>query len=807
MKFDIKKIAPHIISILVIMSICIMYFYPQFEGKVVRQSDISIYTGMVQEIKEYKEKTGEEVLWTNSMFGGMPGYQISPQSKSNQLKYAKSILSLGFARPVGTFLMGMIGFYIMMLLLGINPWLSLVGSIIFGLSTNNIILWEAGHTSKLNTIMVSPLIIGGLILVFRKKYLIGGAMFALSLGLNVMSNHPQMTYYLALCCAILVIIELVNAIKNGEMPHFAKAIATLAIGGILALGASMSTIWTTYEYSKDTMRGKPILKAESTTEASSNSSAVDGLAWDYAMQWSNTSMDLLASLIPGVVGGGSQEPVAKSTQLSKRTRIKKASLYWGGLPFTSGPIYFGAIALFLFLLGALVYKGQIKWWLVAAVILTMLMSMGKHSFINRLLFDYLPWFNKFRTPNSVLSVTALFIPVLGLLGLNEIVKSEDKTKFIKPLFIAAGVLAGISLILAFLGGSLFDFSHPSDARSYQGNQQVIDMVQDARAALLKSSAFRSALLILVSAGMIYLFLKNKVSSLVMMAVVLSLTAFDLFQIDKRYLSHDEFVRKNKVASQFTPRPVDTQILKDSDPHYRVYDATINTFNSSSSSYFHKTIGGNHAAKLQRIDDLINRHISRNNIGVLSMLNTKYFIVPGSNNQPVAQTNPAAFGNAWFVSELITVPNANAEIDSLSGNDLKRKAFVHQEYEGYINGLNPSGQGSISLTSYSPMKLVYKSSSSSDQFANFSEVWYGPNKGWQAYIDGQPVDHIRTNYILRGLKVPAGDHEIVFEFRPKSYYAGSTISLITSILIWLLVGFAAYKLFTNKEDNELEPQTA
>lgn len=797
MKVDAKILQKYLLPVLVILLVNVFYFMPQFQGKVVKQGDIIQFVGMSKEAVDYREKTGKEALWTNSMFGGMPTYQISAQPRNNLLKYVESAFTLFVPRPAGYFIAGMLGFYLLMLLLGVNPWLSMMGALFFGLTTNNMILFEAGHNSKVMAIMTSAPVIAGVLLVLREKYLIGAAVFGVALGLNIRANHPQMTYYLAICLGILVVIHLFHAVKDKKIPQFLKSLGIMAVVAILALGSSASKLWTTYEYTQETMRGGQILTEDASTPH--NADPKGGLEWDYAMQWSNGTGDLLASFIPKVVGGGSGEWLDGSSRIGKAVGQRQPfqiGTYFGDLPFTSGPAYFGVIAFFLFFLGLFVVKGEVKWWLGIAVGLTMLMSMGKHfAVLNNLFFDYLPLYNKFRAPSSILSITAIFIPILAVLALVEMIKTKDKKKLEQPLWIAGGILAAVSLLIWMLGPSLIDVTTPSDDQ-YGDLRNVL---LDQRADMMKASAFRSLVLILLAMGTLYLFLKDKIKSSVLIAIITVLGVFDLVQIDRGYLTNRDFVSKSNYKSEFEPRQVDKQILEDKDPNFRVFDNTINTFNSASTSYFHKTIGGYSAVKMQRFQDLIDHQISNGNPVVFNMLNTKYFIIKGQDGQPLVQRNPAALGNAWFVNDIVMVDNANAEMDSLTHFDPAGEAIINKEFSAYLGGnTNFQKNGSILLKEYSPNKLTYESDTQGDQFAVFSEIWYGPNKGWQAYIDGSPVDHIRVDYLLRGMKVPSGKHTIVFEFKPKSYYLGETISLISSALLLLFLVFATYTFVKNKE---------
>ncbi|MCO6478728.1 MAG: YfhO family protein [Phaeodactylibacter sp.] len=806
----IQKAIPHLIAIAIFLVACAAYFSPQLQGKVPQQSDIIQYRGMAQEAKEFYERTGEQTLWTNSMFGGMPTYQINTVSAGNNLKVLDSISSLFINAPIGRFFAAMLGFYILMVVLGANQWLAVIGGIAFGLTTNTLILYEAGHLTKVKSISYLPLVAAGLMLAFRRRYLLGGILFAVGLGLNIMANHVQMTYYFFLTLIIFGIAQLVYSIQRKELAHFGKAAAALLVGGLLAIGSAASNLWITYEYAKDTMRGEPILETQGEPTSSSET---EGLEWDYAMMWSNGAIDLFSSFIPGVAGGGSQEPVGPNSAVVKDLQSKgarlpanfSAPLYWGSLPFTSGPSYFGAVIFLFFLMGLFLVKGPVKWWIGLGALLTFMLSMGKNlEWFNRLFFEYFPLYNKFRTPNSILSVTAFLAPTLGLLALHKVVNDKvSKEEALRSLMIAGGIAGLASLFFAFLGPSFFDFTSPQDQRYAQAGYDVNAIIAD-RKALMRSDAFRSLILVLLSGGLLWAYLQEKVKLNILLIGLAVLTIFDLWTVGRRYVNNDIFVSSTQYQANFQPSPADQQILQDPDPNFRVYDATASTFQSSRASYFHKSIGGYHAAKLQRYQDIIDRHLSQNNQQVLDMLNTRYFIVNGQDGQPAVRRNPNALGNAWFVGNIRMVNTANEEIDALNDFDPSNDAVVHQEFSDYVSGLNPSKAGAISLTKYEPNHLTYQSDAPSEQFAVFSEIWY--NKGWQAYIDGEPVEHIRVNYILRGLRVPAGQHTIEFKFEPKAFARGKLVSGIFSTIILLgLLGFIGYRGYQYVQNPPEEPK--
>jgi len=783
-KTAIKRIIPHLVALVVFTLLSCVYFLPQLQNKVVNQHDIVSYKQMSQEVRAFEQETGEVSHWTNSMFGGMPTYQISSPVRSNLLQYVEKATNLFFGRPIGYFIALMIGMYVLLIALGVNSWLAMIGAIAFGFSSNNLILFEAGHTSKVRAIAFLAPILAGMIMTYRGKYLIGGSLFAVAMGIDLYANHPQMTYYLAMVAVIYVFWQFFEDLKKGNIVHFAKASGILVLGSLLAIGASWSKISSTLEYSKDTMRGSPILES---TGAPKSSSETDGLEFGYAMQWSNEVIDLMAGVIPGIAGGGSAEPIVKGGAFAKFLRNQsnaKAPYYWGSLPITSGPAYFGASIFFLFVLGMFLVKGKLKWWLGIGVLLTFLLSMGKHfEILNRILFDFFPLYSSFRAPSSVLSVTAVLLPILGFLGVSKILNGDiEEKRAQRAILIAGGIVGGFCLLMALMGGSFFDFTAPGDAR-YAQNPGVAEALQADRASLLASDAFRSFGIIAIIAALLFFFTKNKISQVIVLAGIGLVSVFDLWTVGKRYLNEDSFVSKASYERNFQMRPADEQILKDPALYYRVMDLSVDTWQSAIPSYFHKCIGGYHAAKLQRAQDMIERYIGRGNQPVLHMMNTKYIISP----EGVAQQNNNALGNAWFVNNIKTVQNANEEIDAMAtGFEPATTAIVHKEFSDYIAGLNPNKSGSIDLTSYKPNELVYKSNTSGDQFAVFSDVWYGPNKGWQAYVDDKPVDHIRTNYLLRGMKIPSGEHTIKFEFKPASFASGEFISLICSGLI--LLGF-------------------
>lgn len=797
-----QKIIPHAAAVGIFLLLACIYFFPQLKGMQVSQNDINQWRGMAQESREYRDKTGEETLWTNGAFGGMPTYLINTIAAGNNLRHFDKIFRLGFTRPIGRFLTAMIGFYILMVLLGTNTWLSIAGAIAFGFMTNNLVLFDTGHASKLRVISFLPFITAGILLAFRKKYLLGGALFGFGMGLGIFANHPQMLYYFALTLPAFGIAALAKSIKEQEVASFMKACAALVVGALLAVGSTASNLLPTLEYQEDTMRGAPILETTGPVDPM-NSSQTDGLAWRYAMAYSNNFNDLFSSFIPGFVGGGSAEKISPTSPLARhpqwsqlmRPNQMRAPLYWGGVGSTSGPIYFGAVIFFLFVLGIIVVKGPVKWWLAIGTLITFMISLGiNFEAFNRFLFDYAPLFNKFRTPNSVLSVTSFMVPVLSILAVQQFLdKKIDKADLLKGTWIAGGIVGGISLLMALIGPGFFDFSAPNDAL-YSQNGFALEPLIEARQSLMRSDSFRSFILIGLAVALLYFYLKDRIKATYLIAGLGLLFTFDAWTVGQRYLGSEDFQTQRRLETNFSPRPVDQEILKDQTKSYRVYDLSQgNPFTSTRASFYHQSLGGYSAAKMQRYQDIMDQYLMKGDQKILNMLNTRYIIVSGQDQQqpPRAQLNAGAMGNAWYVSRFINVNTANEEIAALADFDPGSEAVVHQEFNDYIAGLSPQKNGTIELDDYKPNHLTYTSNTASDQLAVFSEVWYGPDKGWQAYIDGEPVDHIRVNYLLRGMKIPPGQHKVEFKFEPAVYSRGKTISFISSLLILLgLVGVIA-----------------
>ncbi|MCB9263188.1 MAG: hypothetical protein H6607_12510 [Flavobacteriales bacterium] len=827
--FELAK--PHLIAVAIFLGVFATYFHPQLEGLAVNMRDIQEGKGMIKEANDYHEKTGKYTLWTNAMFGGMPMYQISsPQNGNFVAKYIEPILHLWFNAPIAWFFTAALCFYILMMVMGVNHWLSIIGGLAFSLGTNHVILFAEGHTSKFRAISYLPLAIAGVYLLLEKrKYLAGGIVFLLAMALNLAATHYQMTYYFAIGLGLFMVFYLVYALKQNAIMPYLKSVGIMLIAGILAVGPSFGKLYPTLEYAKFTMRGNSELKKEAAlekakgmTEEERAKAAADaaGLDWDYAMLWSNNSIDFLATFIPGAAGGSTGEKAGEGYKVTDTYKSDVINwLYWGGAESTSGPVYFGAVLALMVVIG--LFSIENKAWaygIFAAMILIALLSFGKHfELLNEFAFKHFPKYKTFRSHNSAMGVAAVFFAIVGVYGLSEFINSKKSEKEkIKILFWSVGIVGGLSAICILLGGSLFSFSHFEDdllfAR-YQGQFQTqqnfdnyMSLLMDDRVHYFRASAIRTLIFVLLVGGSLWLYVTKKLQLNYVLGIVGILVLIDMIGINNKYLSTDEFVEKSKVDRPFVARPVDNAIMQQEPKgrgYYRVFDGSINTFNTSFASYFHNTVGGYSAVKMGRIQDVIDTFLRSplTTTNIMDMFNVKYFI----NNQGQVIPNAGALGNAWFVDSFIHVSTATEELKTLETFNTATTAIVHdKDFGDYTKSLinkpvDSSSTRKIELASYEPNRLVYKSSTAKEEFAVFSEIYYAPNVGWNVYLDNKLLpenySHIRTDYLLRGMKIPAGNHEIVFEFKPAKYYTGEKISYASSsIIILLLLGwlFMEYK---------------
>jgi hypothetical protein len=795
-KINFTKLAPFLAAIVIFVMIVMVYFSPLLEGQKIKQHDIAQWKGMSKEIVDFRTKTGEEPLWTNSMFGGMPAYQISVQYKANLVKYIDQLFKLGLPHPAGLTFLYFFGFFILLLVLGIDPWLCMAGAIAFAFSSYFFIILEAGHNSKAHAIAYMAPVLAGFILTYRGKYLAGGLLTALFLSLELLANHLQITYYLGLILVAFGISEFIFHVKEKNLKSFFMATAIVLAAGFIALGTNITNLVSTYQYGKETIRGKTELTSEKENRTS-------GLDKDYATGWSYGIGESMTLLIPNVRGGASAGSVgvkSETYKVLKQNNIPEASImqainnlpmYWGNQPIVSGPVYVGAILIFLFMLGLLIVENRYRWWLLAATVLSVMLAWG-HNFmpLTDFFFTYMPGYNKFRSVSMTLVIAEFTIPLLGILALRKLFSDgADKKKLIRQLAYAAGITSFITLIFALLGASMFNFVSSQDAhyKDYFPDWMMAAIRAD-RASMLTADAWRSFIYILLAATAIWAYLTSKLTKYPVFAILAVLILVDLWSVNKRYVNDNDFARKSQVNVPFQPSPADELIMKDNDPDYRVMNMMVSPFNDASNSYFHMSIGGYHGAKLRRYQELIEHHLSRNNMNVYNMLNTKYFIIPGEDKQPAVQLNMQALGNAWFVNDVKLVKNADEEIDALTNFNPSETAVVDKRFEADLTGhiITKDTTGMIVLKEYKPNHLTYESNAGSDQLAVFSEIYYA--NGWNAYIDGKISPYFRANYVLRAMIVPAGNHKIEYKFEPKVYRTGEKISLASSLLlIVLLIG--------------------
>ena len=804
-KINLKSSLPYVAAVVISLIIILIYFFPLLEGKKILQSDIVNFLGASKEIVDYRNKTGEEALWTNSMFGGMPAYQISTRYTGNLLEYLDKILTLGLPHPASTVFLYFLGFFILLIVLRVNPWLAIAGSIGFAFSSYFFIIFEAGHNSKAHAIAYMAPVIAGIILTLRKKYLLGGILTAVFLSLEIKANHPQITYYLGITALILGVFELIYAIRNKQISTYFLSLGILVIALLLAVLSNITSLWATYEYGKYTIRGK----TELTTEQANRTTGLDK---DYATQWSYGIGETMTLLIPDFYGGSSTALISDKSAIIKAMKENNVSddvirdflsqplpyLYWGDQPFTSGPVYVGAIIFFLFILGIIIVKGSLKWWLLIATILSIILSWG-HNFMTLTDFflEYIPGYNKFRAVSMILVIAEFTIPLLGVLALKVLFdEMMDKKKIFNGIKIAFIITGTITLLFALLPGIFLNFTGSNDPNFQQNLPDwFMQAIRDERQRLVRIDAIRSFIYILITSVALWAVLFKKVRKEYIYALLIFLIIADMFTINKRYLNNNNFTSKSKVENPFEPTVADQVILQDPDPDFRVLNLNVNTFNDASTSYFHKSIGGYHGAKLRRYQELIEHHITKKNIAVLNMLNTKYFVFGDEKRKPVAQMNPEALGNSWFVNEYKIVDNADQELDALTNFDPANTAIIDRRFSGYLKDFTPSKDSfdQIRLTSYQPNALEYQYHSTNTGLAVFSEIYY-PN-GWNVYIDGQATDHFRANYVLRAMILPAGDHKVEFRFEPMVYKTGEKISRITSIiLIILIIGLGSFEIW-------------
>lgn len=827
MKAILKKSLPHIIAILIFLVLVCIYFSPSiFNGKPIQQGDSIQAAGMAEEVNRYYEDEKGVSAWTGSMFSGMPTYHIYVHGNPpNFLSYLEQVVKKIDYFGGSMILVALICFYILMCVMGVKRWLAIAGSIAFAFASFNLISIMAGHVTKMYVMAYMPLTIAGLFLLFKRKWLWGSILLTLGVSFSIMNSHLQITYYLALLCVIIALGFLFIELRKKDYSNLVKVACVAIVCVIVSILPNLGNLYANYESAQESLRGP-----SEVTLGSEEATPSEGLDINYAFMWSYDKGELLTLLIPNAYGGSSTEVLDKDSKYYQTYRSLGAQLgkdvnaptYWGDQPFTSGPVYFGAIVCFLFILGMFVIKNPMKWWLAGAALFFMLLALGRHlSWLNDFLFYHLPMYNKFRTPSMALVIPGMIFPIIGFWGLKEIFTGKiDPKKLKKDLIWSTSIVGGICFLIWVVPGLFLNFQSPLDVRyEQQWPPQVTEALIADRKSMASSDAFRSLVFILLTSGLLFYFLyaKNKVKTANIIGIVLMLLVLiDLWPVAKRYLNDGHFQKKT-LRENFQKTAADEYILRDPSPSYRVLNLTVDPFQDASTSYFHKSVGGYHAAKLGRYQDLINYYLSREvqqirtafqaassfedilwafrRTPALNMLNTKYIIY--SPEHPPLE-NPHAYGNAWFVDDLKFVENADQELEILGNTDLLKTAIVDRRYEGLVDKANSDSikSASIEMISYKPNILIYETNTEKDEIAVFSEVYYPHD--WKVFIDGTPTELFRTDWILRGVNIPAGKHTVEFRFEPKTYNTLNKFgTAVTLLFVLVLLGAIVYSLRKTK----------
>lgn len=847
---NFKKYLPHLAAVIIFALINLIQFSPIFSDKALEQGDIVRFRGMSQEAQEYRKAEHQEPLWTNSMFGGMPAYQVSTIYPGNWLGHIDKAFHLYISHPNGYVFLYFFGFFILLLCLEINPWLAIIGALAYGFSSYFFIILEAGHNSKANAIGYLAPLLGGIILLMRGKHWLGFAITTLFMALELNANHVQISYYGFMLFGLVFISYFIAAFKQKNIKTYFIGVALFIGSFIIGVLPNAGNLLATYEYGNFTTRGKTELTMNSLLQTNKDNTT-SGLDKDYATQWSYGVGETFTFLIPNFKGGGSaaiggvDKDALKNVDPQMREQVAQSSAYFGEQPFTSGPVYIGAIVMLLTFLGLFIINHPLKWPLIIATILSVMLAWGKNFMpLTSLFMDFVPGYNKFRAVSMILIVAELTIPLLAVLALDKFIKASDKNEVFtlplvkhpielkKILIISVAIVGGFCLISTFMPSltnsfipageetrivNQFKQSGASDAQISQFMPDFLANIEKARESIFASDARRSLIFIALASVFLFLYLTKKLKFELFLVVLAVFLTADLWPVADRYLNNKNFVSKAQYNAAPAKTAADEQILQDKSLDYRVLNLSTSTFNDAATSYYHKSIGGYHGAKLKKYQEIIDFHLDKEineyynglneaaqndslmlihtaKLGVLNMLNTKYMIVPAK-DQTFAIPNPQANGNAWFVKNIKTVANADSEIVALNTINTKREAVVQQKNKDLATVSNTyKADGKITLQSYKPNDLVYETETNEKGFAVFSEIYYP--KGWNAYIDGNLVSHTCVNYILRGMEIPAGKHKVEFKFEPTVYKLGNSVALIGSIILLLVVGSGFY--FANKK---------
>ena len=822
--FDFKKILPDMIVVAVFILISFIYFAPAvMDGRVITQHDSLAAIGQGQEQRDFMARhDGERTRWNLSMFSGMPSYQMSPTYDSSKPQdLAKKTYSLFLPNYVYLVFIMLLGFYILMRAFRASPLISALGAIVWAFSSYFFIIIAAGHIWKFITLAYIPPTIAGMVYAYRKQYLLGGLLVMVFVAFQISSNHIQMSYYFLFMMFFMVLAYFTDALKNKTLPDFMRATGVVVIAGLIGVAANASNLYHTYEYSKETMRGKSELSHHGESDKSDN-----GLERSYITAWSYGVGETFTLLVPNTKGGASvplseNETAMKKARPEYRELYQQIGQYWGEQPGTSGPVYAGALVMMLFVLGLFVVKGPMKWALLAGTIFSILLSWGKNFMpLTDFFIDHVPMYNKFRTVSSILVVAEFAIPLLAVLALKEVVQKPDLLRSNKrQLYISFGLTGGLALLFAVAPRIFFSsFISTSEMQALQSLPPehvnlVMSNLTDMRIAMFTADAWRSFIIIAVGTAFLWLFMEKKIKAEWAVVAILLVSLTDMWDVNKRYLNDGDFTPKTNQERMFTKSQADEYILQDTTKYYRVLNMATSTFNDGVTPYWHKVIGGYHAAKLRRYQDIIDIHLSKemgalqqdiiqtqgeldsvnaDGFKVLNMLNAKWVIMAGQEgNIPIE--NPYAMGNAWFVDNITFVDNADAEINELGEIDLHRQAVADKKFEAALKGFTVSAADSASvihLADYDSDFVTYNVDAKKDELAVFSEIYYP--KGWQVTIDGQPAEMIRANYTLRALPIPAGKHIVEFRFDPKSIKVTDTIAYIALAIMLLTAGWIVWR---------------
>ena len=808
-----KKFIPDLVAVVLFAVISFAYFFPAVtEGRVLAQDDAVAGIGAGQEQQEYLEKTGERTRWTNSIFGGMPTYQMAPSYDSTEvLGFVQKLYGLFLPSCTWYVFIMLLGFYVLLRAFNFKVWLSALGAIIWAFSSYFFIIIAAGHIWKFVTLAYIPPTIAGMVLVYRGKYLVGALLTALFVALQIKANHPQMSYYFLFVMLFMAVAYFVMAYREKKLKDFFKASGVLVLAGVVGVCVNLSTLYHTYQYSKESMRGKSeLVKGNSANQTDS------GLERDYITQWSYGIGETFSLLVPNVKGGASVPLAANEDAMKKanpmyRGLFSQLGQYWGEQPGTSGPVYVGAFVMFLFILGCFIVKGPMKWALLAATVFSIMLSWGKNFMgVTDFFIDYVPMYNKFRAVSSILVIAEFTIPLLAIMALKAIMERPSVIKEnAKGFYISLGLTGGLSLLFAVAPHVFFssyistmEMSALQNAIPQDQLIPILANLEEVRVSIFTADAWRSLVVILIGVALVYAYSVGKLKPKTTIVLITLLCLVDMWGVNKRYLYDEQFVAKSNIMKPYLqPSETDKEILKDTSLDYRVLNLAANTFNENNTAYWHKSIGGYHAAKLRRYQEMIEEHIQgemsgvfsklseangdmtkvdANAFPVLNMLNTRYFILPLQGGKTAPVFNPHAYGNAWFVDNVEYVDNANEEIDALHDINPRHTAVVDKRFAEQVRASSAADSlDTVVLKEYQPNALKYEVNSKNGGVVVFSEIYY---PGWISTIDGKEVEHGRADYILRAMNVPAGKHVVEFKFDPKSLHLTETIAYIALVLL-------------------------